>query len=54
MISVIAESVNKADMRYAEISNIDIQTLDCSGVQISEFQMSSLLEGMGFIVFLDV
>ncbi|EQC00144.1 MULTISPECIES: pentapeptide repeat-containing protein [Photorhabdus] len=46
-------SIFKADLRNAEISNIDVRTLDFSGVEIFEWQMIPLMEEMGFIIHPD-
>ncbi|WP_218117394.1 pentapeptide repeat-containing protein [Photorhabdus luminescens] len=46
-------SIFKADLRNAEISNIDVRALDFSGVEIFEWQMVPLMEEMGFIIHPD-
>jgi fluoroquinolone resistance protein len=43
-------SIFKADLRNAEIKDIDIRKLDFSGVKICEWQMDSLIESLGIIV----
>ncbi|KOY60659.1 hypothetical protein AM629_18125 [Photorhabdus heterorhabditis] len=46
-------SIFKADLRNAEISNVDVRLLDFSGVEIFEWQMVPLMENLGFIIHPD-
>lgn len=46
-------SLFKADLRNSEITGIDIRLLDFSGVEIFEWQMVSLMESIGFVVYPD-
>ena len=42
--------LSKADLRNAQV-NIDIRTVDMSGVKILEWQQEGLLESIGIIVY---
>lgn len=46
-------SIFKADLRNAEIRNIDVRKLDFSGVKIFEWQQTSFIENLGIITYPD-
>jgi len=46
-------SLFKADMRNADISNIDVRKLDFSGVKIVEWQQVFFIENLGIIAYPD-
>jgi len=46
-------SIFKADLRNAQIENIDIRQLDFTGVKVNEWQQAVFMESLGVIVYSD-
>jgi len=46
-------SIYKADLRNAEIAGVDVRAVDFSGVEIFEWQLVSLVENIGFVIYPD-
>ena len=46
-------SIFKADLRHAELDNLDIRRVDLSGVKLCEWQQDYIIDNLGIILYKD-